>query len=560
MSFEDGQGPASFEPVKIGPRRRRMDPVTIGVVVVAVALVVAIVKPWDLTGPGAVAIASPVTSPRVDSPTPAGAAPSPASTRGALVPPIWSDVVPIISKRVDWGIRTIVLGSTPDAGATSSPAASGTSSAPRYAEHWFAADVDGGEDSTAIVDERDGRIIALGVTFPPSETPLDVRIWLDHEEGELEWMDVRPVNDVPARGSYLFLRRGVEGAAVRAWAPGRYRIDVLVAGGIRRIDTLIRDRTGRLPDPAPWPMDTDPIDSSVLSTEGLPTGLFIQGSEVVTTLPAVGGPLLDQTAAWLDIDPAADLSGPRTFVARTYAPDITQVGVVVPPYSTIQTTRIRRLAPFEDAAPMIRQRVVQSLSPTSFVAFGPPAGDVWRPGVYAISVTWEDGEGPHAATWHIELRPGPLPATPLLLAATRSWAGFSGDSGVLLGVTEPLTGTDPLGVRLVDIVPQTEPGYPGLSGSDLIGCGATHVQGRPEVIGIVGPPEPELTPVASRILYPFADQGPLEVLTASGSVPGLTLLAPMVTAEFGGPASYGFRAGTGQGAPGYTICIGLPAS
>ena len=65
-------------------------------------------------------------------------------------------------------------------------------------------------------------------------------------------------------------------------------------------------------------------------------------------------------------------------------------------------------------------------------------------------------------------------------------------------------------------------------------------------------------PVAARILYPF-DQGPLDTLTASGSVPGLTLIAPSVTAEFGGPASYGFRAGTGRDAPGYTICIGLPA-
>jgi hypothetical protein len=33
----------------------------------------------------------------------------------------------------------------------------------------------------------------------------------------------------------------------------------------------------------------------------------------------------------------------------------------------------------------------------------------------------------------------------------------------------------------------------------------------------------------------------------------------MMTAELGGPASYGFRAGTTGDAPGYTICIGFAA-
>ena len=79
------------------------------------------------------------------------------------------------------------------------------------------------------------------------------------------------------------------------------------------------------------------------------------------------------------------------------------------------------------------------------------------------------------------------------------------------------------------------------------------------MIGFVGEPTADLTPVTSRILYPFSDAGPLEMLTASGAVPGLTLAAPVRTAELGGPASYGFRAGSGRDAPGYTICIGFAA-
>ena len=56
--------------------------------------------------------------------------------------------------------------------------------------------------------------------------------------------------------------------------------------------------------------------------------------------------------------------------------------------------------------------------------------------------------------------------------------------------------------------------------------------------------------MTSRILYPFADIGPLEILTAAGAVPGLTLAAPLMTAELNGPASYGFRAGSTDDAPG----------
>ena len=555
MSIEDGQGPASFEPVKVGPRRRRVDPVALGVVMVVLALVLAVVKPWDGAGPGLAPSSAPDALIPAVSPSPSPSAP----TRGALVPPTWSDVVSVISRQSGWGIRTIVLGapSAPDPDPIASPPPSPPASG-RYAERWFPTDADGGEDATAIVDEPDGQIIALGVTFPPTETPLDVRIWLDHADGELEWMDVRPVNDVPARGAYLYLRRGVAGAAVRAWAPGRYRMDVLVAGAIHRIDVLIRDRTGRLPEPDPWlETETDPAPLYIRTVGSFPAGPFVESGGEVTPLRAGSGPPLDEVAAWLDVDPAPGSTGQGTFVARTYVPDVTQMGVVLPPYSRVDSASIRRLAPFDDARGLTRKLGIGSLAPVSFVAFGPTRSVTWRPGVYAISVAWQDDVGSHEGTWHIELRPGPPPATPLLLAATRDWASYVGSTGILLGVTEPLSGTDPLGVRLVDIMPQTQPGYPGLSGEDLIGCGPTHVQGRPEVIGIVGSADHALIPVAARILYPF-DQGPLEVLTASGSVPGLTLITPSVTAEFGGPASYGLRAGTGRDAPGYTICIGMP--
>jgi hypothetical protein len=244
-------------------------------------------------------------------------------------------------------------------------------------------------------------------------------------------------------------------------------------------------------------------------------------------------------------------------VARTYQAGVAQLGVVLPPGSTVASWTLRRLAPFDDV-PDVGATLIESGDAVSFVAFAAPGGATWRPGVYALSVGWTDGEGAHDETWHVELRPGPLSVEPFLLSATRAWAAYAGLTGVLLGAAVPFDPTTLTpGIGLVGIVPQTGTLYAGLSGSNLVGCGATAVHGRPEVIGIVGPVGAASKPVTARILYPIAAEGQLEVLTAAGSVPGLTLVAPLVTAEFGGPAAYGFRAGTSFDAPGYTICIGL---
>jgi len=108
MSDLDPRGPAEFEPVRIGPRRRRVDPVAFGVVLIVVALVVAVIKPWGGEDPqvASVPTASPVTS--LASPQPS------IDTRGALVPPLWADVRSVVERHDEWGIRTIVLGATPD--------------------------------------------------------------------------------------------------------------------------------------------------------------------------------------------------------------------------------------------------------------------------------------------------------------------------------------------------------------------------------------------------------------------------------------------------------------
>ena len=344
------------------------------------------------------------------------------------------------------------------------------------------------------------------------------------------------------------------------WEPGQYRADVLVGGRIKRIDIDVTTTIGDLP--VAQPLDHELRAPSGLDTSALqllPQGLFIQTEDGAESIPSSAGPVLDEYGSWLDVDRKVPTAGPRRFVAQVYRPELDHVGVILPAFSTIHATAVQRLAPSDDSTDAVRQMALGSAGSVSFVAFAPRDGSAWRPGVYALTVAWDDADGDHEGTWHVEVRPGPVTATPVLLAATRAWSRFVGSNGVLLGVPQSLSGSDPLGVTLLEITPQTEPGYPGLSGSDLIGCGATLIQGRPEVIGIVGDPASDLTPVTSRILYPFPDAGPLEILTAAGAVPGLTLAAPVMTAELGGPASYGFRAGTTDDAPGYTICIGFAA-
>ena len=63
-------------------------------------------------------------------------------------------------------------------------------------------------------------------------------------------------------GTVLMIQPGSGGAASTSWAGGRYRIDVLVAGGIHRIALQIPGRFGNVPPPDPWPAvpaDLDPF-------------------------------------------------------------------------------------------------------------------------------------------------------------------------------------------------------------------------------------------------------------------------------------------------------------
>ena len=504
----------------------------VGLAVVVLALGLAVLKPWGVASPPTIAVASPsVATPTVEAPS---HEPEPTTPFVEPRPPTWADVAGVVSPHAEWGIRAIVSGPNPE----------------KYAERWAPVDIGGAVDATTIVDPRSADVVALGITFPRTEAPLDVRIWLDHGDGDLEWIDARPVDDVPGRGAYLFLRWNEAQRVVAPWEPGRYQVDVLLGDRIRQFAAAILDPSGLAPTPsAPGREVPRQMALQAPGLLGLPVGLYSVSDGVSTHLPATAGPALDEAGTWLDVDPLATYVPNRSFVARAYEPRSTHLGVVLPPSSKIQSAVVHRLAPFATTTGVVGETTIVSGEAVSYVAFAPPGGGTWQPGVYALRVEWVDGAKAQDFTWHVELRPGPLAAEPILLSATRAWAHLVDANGVVLGWAGSFDGGSE--------APESGVLPTGLRTSPTIGCGDFVIPAGVAVVGIVGPTDVDLAPVTSTILFPLADGGPLPLLTASGAVPGLAVVAPVLTAEFGGPAAYGFRAGSSPDAPGYTICVGL---
>ena len=541
-----------FEPVKLGQRRRRLDPAALGVIVVAIAIGLAVFKPWgaagdagagriaelaqastvpsDLTGPHATAS---IVLPRVIQATTGGTG-------------TWAEMEPVIYRHEAWGVRAIVI----------LPRAIDTplGSKRRLAERWFPLDVDAPKTVTAQVDPTDLSIIALGLTFPPAHTPLDVRIWRATTSG-LDWIDTAPVDTVPSGGAFLYIRPGFAEGGVRTWGAGTYRIDALVDGGIRRFAMTIPDRFSNVPPLPDRPSLRDqgalpdPADAVLPDT---PLGLFATVDGAGLPLGGVEGPSLDVAGAWLDVDPGTGRS-PRSFVATQDLPRATGLGVLLPPDSVVQAASFERLAP--EPLPVEPERVGGLGTAAPFVLYRAPTGGTWTPGVYRISVVWADVDGLHDRSWHVELRPGPIRSEPRLLAAARSWARYAGSNGVILGTTEPLEGAlGSVAIQLAPIRP-ADASYPAATG---VGCGGTVIDRSPGILGFAYPADRYRSVVTARILRPFLRRDDQVLLTATFGVPGLILAAPgrMPTLP---AATYEFTVGSGTTAIAYNLCLGMQA-
>lgn len=539
-----------FEPVNLGQRRRRLDPVSIGAFAVAVALTAAILKPWDgAASAGSAAEAIPVLAPSMNLTGPhatASLARPRAGTAGSGLSPSWAELEPVVQRHELWGIRAIVINNAADAAVANER---------RYAERWFPLPNHGERTPTAQVDPGDRSIVALGITFPPTHAPLDARIWRVASDG-LEWIDTRAIDTVPSGGAFLYL---MGGDPAGPWASGTYRVDVLVDGSVRRFGVTIPDRFSNVPGVtrrpalrAAGPL-ADPADAPLTN---LAIGLFATVDGAAVSIPADEGPALAEAAAWLDVDPGTRRA-PRTFVAAEHLPRATGLGVILPPRSIVMEATLARLAP--EPLPIVPARVDEGArdgAPTSHVLFRAPDGGTWAPGIYRLSLVWADFDGLHEGSWHVELRPGPVRELPRLLAAARAWARYAGATGVILGTTEPLEGGPrSAAIRLLRIKPELDASYPAATG---VGCGGTVVEGRPGILGFAYPADHYAATATARILLPFPRRQDQVVMTAAFGVRGLILVAPARRPTLPG-ASYVFSVGTGNDAQDYALCLGMAA-
>lgn len=542
-----------FEPVRLGRRGRRIDPIGLTAVAVAIGLVVAVLKPWgaeELVGGavGGAAPAPPVSAPPIDAATPL-------ATASVAIPRIvqarassgltWDAVDGAVRRHETWGVRAIVVDrSRPD---------TPIEDRSRLVEAWFPVALDAGGTPSVQVDPGGRSIVALGLTFPPAHTPLDVRFWRATDAG-LDWVDTQPIDAVPSEGAFLYARQGPTGDA-QPWGTGTYRVDVLVDGTIRRFEIGLPDRFANVPQQSARPSlrDQGPMLNPDPALLDVPVGLFATVGTVAIPLAANQSAPLDETRAWLDVDPGTGRP-PRSFVASAYLPRATRLGVLLPPRSVVTTARLVRLAPGPLTGPQPNMgEIPKEGAPRASVMFSAPTGTAWSPGVYRLTVAWTDAEGPHEESWHAELRPGPVRELPALLGAVRGWARYGGTGGVILGTAEPLgTGSTASPIRNVAILPASA-SYPASSG---VGCGGTVIQESPGILGFAYPSGHEATVVNARIERPFLRRDDQVLLTAGTGVPGLVLAAPARIARLPG-ADYVFTVRAGDIDLEYALCLGM---
>jgi hypothetical protein len=386
-----------FEPVRVDGRRRRIEPIAVAGVVL-IALVVAVIKPWE-------AAETPTPSPRGEvATTPSEAAPSPTPTATVAPEPsagaeaFWDAIEPVVGVHRDWG----VLGVYADTSATKPdgmPIELGGS--------WSAAPPT--PDGTTVVDLTPGDlpVYIVGLTSPPDDPPTDARFWLVRSGGDLEWMATvaLPAGSVADRPR-LFFRPGDSEAA--PWPPGEYRIDVLHGERIDRLTLKLADQRANVPAPSPRPVPERGLVGSMDSDpSAVRNGLFATVDGAGVSLEVASGRPLDETDAWLATARSPD-DGVAPIVASAFLPRATGLGVMLTPHADIELAVLRRLAPSPlTPVPPARGGLSGSQGRTPYVVFAAPDGKPLAAGVYALSVSWSDDTGLHATTWHAELLPGP---------------------------------------------------------------------------------------------------------------------------------------------------------
>jgi hypothetical protein len=547
MSGREPTG-ASFEPERLRPARRRLDPAVLAAGIVVVAIVVAVLKPWaapmdqaatPLGTSGAGASVAVVTSP-TPSPEPEpsdqvtlGAAGAAAVEPERRRPPItWADAAPVLRGHDAWGVRAVVRDPEPDA--RSDPATDPPGSG--LVERWAAPDTPSPGDDVAVLPTGGRQVLAVGVTFPPDQMPLDARIWRARgDDRGWEWLDARPLDPTPSLGAMLFAPPRTVDGYLPAWPAGRYRIDLLVGGSVRSIHAdLPPGVAARPPVIDALRSGTEPLVSAFASvTSGIDGGLFATVDGRGVPIAGAGIAVSDPGAAWIQGVPSV------------FEPRATGLGVMFPVGASSPNATLRRLVPdgnFEEPrrAPGIR---FDDAGRWPYMLFRAPGGGAWPAGVYGVEAGWTDAAGTHRASYAVELRPGRQATPPPALAAARALANRAGSDGVLGIPRWPVDGLRRAFVEGVDLTC-------GARGS-MLPTGE-----QPALLAIGHPVGVDVSTARLELLLDGGRTRSMPVLIARDVVPGLSLLAPASGQAF--PTGV-HRLDVGDGADARTtrVCIGV---
>jgi hypothetical protein len=511
MSDPDPRTSVDFEPVAIQPpRRRRLDPARIGIVVVVIGLVAAIVKPWDDRAAGALSTAVPGI---VATPAPIATAPplDPRDPAAAVA------VLAALEPHDGWGLRLV------------------TRAGSRLVEAWQPALPTGGAETSPPLTTDAADIVAIGITAPLDSTPLDVRGWARGHDGAWNWLDLGTFASERPAADLLLPPPTVDGMTLAAWPPGRYRFDLLNGQSVDRVDLTIQPGVAE-PDPptSRWASVSTGSPTSWLGN--VPSGAYVVVDGVVRPLVGGGGIAIGDGEAWLGQDG----------VASDWQPAATSMGVLLGPGDRNASGVIRRIAPDTSFAGPVGRRAIRydpSNEPVPWIQFDAPAGDRFEPGVYAMDIRWTDANGAQARTWTVVLRPGPVPRSTTMLDAARRYAGGAGtDSLILSGAGRRQS--DPLAapVRVLAIRPS-------------IGCGDALIDETPAVLGLGHGFDVHPSNIAATLVTPDGDDVDVPLRIATSILPGLTLIAPARGVTF--PAGiYRFTLDDDPRTSGFTVCLG----
>jgi len=522
MSDIDPGASFAFEPAPIGPRRRRRgpQPVVVGTLVVALALAVAVIKPWD--GDTGAALLRRSLTPLASGVAAATVPPTPVP----LDPSDPGDAVAVLAalERHDlWGVQVVAQ-------------EAGTTSETTLVEHWFKVvpTPDGGVSPLIVTSVPS--IVALGISAPAEVTPLDVRVWARGHDGQWHWLEVGGfASDRPA-AELLLPPPTVDGATLPIWPPGRYRLDLLMGQAVYRLDLTIDPDVA--PDEAPvsrWSIATG--DGTLAWLDDIRVGPFAVSNGFVLRLTGRDGATLRDAEAWLGLDGQ---------VASMWLPSATGLGVVLPEGSRDASANIRRIAPDPgDPGTMAQVEVEAGTTQggAAFIGFDAVAGSRFEPGLYAIDVAWNERSGSRSSTWHVELRPGPAARPSTLLEAARLYGDAAGVDGLILRGA---------GRRQTDDRDAPVRSFPMAAS---IGCGDALIDETPAVLGLGHATDIHPRSITATLRGPNGREIDVPLRIAPVVIPGLTLIAPARGVAFAA-GIYRFTIFSATGWDTFTVCLG----